>query len=269
MATTGVKSSETIHNEIKERFEKRIDESFEDNSMIDLFTMAISEEFEKVYEEIENNKTPHVWTSLEGEQLDKAGTGLNCPREPGEADVTYKYRIMRWTLSNEAGNNTAIKAALLNPKYARNIDYIPYTDGCGTATCYVLPKHYTREYIENALKEAADIIAKKGNPGTYVKYVVPRVLAVRLQIVLQPVDGADVDLLKKRIEAKIINYVNSIAPKEYLEIGQIDRLAYAEDEVMSFSVVGLSIDNDYTTKRSILQGISTKMLFDDIDWEVQ
>ena len=97
-----VKNSETVHDDIKKRFETRTNESFEDNSMIDLYTMALSDEFAKIYEEIENSRTPHVWTSLEGKQLDKAGAGLNCPREPGESDVTYKYRIMNWNLSNEA-----------------------------------------------------------------------------------------------------------------------------------------------------------------------
>lgn len=262
-----LKSSEVIHDDIKKRFEKRTNESFEDNSMIDLFTMALSDEFANVYEEIENNKTPHVWTSLEGKQLDNAGAGLNCHREPGESDASYKYRIMNWNLSNETGNDTAIRTALLNPKWASNIDYIPFTDGCGTATCYVLPKHYTREYIENALKEAADIIAKKGNSSAYVKYVVPRILGVRLQAVLQPKGGTDIDLLKTRIEEKIANYVNAIPPKEYLETGEIDRLAYSEDDVLSFSLVGLAIDDNFTTQRSILQGINTKMLFDTIDWE--
>lgn len=262
-----VKNSETVHDDIKKRFETRTNESFEDNSMIDLYTMALSDEFAKIYEEIENSKTPHVWTSLEGKQLDKAGAGLNCPREPGESDVTYKYRIMNWNLSNEAGNDTAIKTALLNPKWASNIDYIPFTDGCGTATCYVLPKHYTREYIENALKEASDIVAARGNSTAYVKYVVPRILGVRLQVILQPKEGADVDLLKARIEEKIANYINAIPPKTYLEVGEIDRLAYSEDDVMSFSLIGLAIDDNFTTQRSILQGINTKMLFDTIDWE--
>lgn len=262
-----VKDSRTIHDDIKKRFEKRMNDSFEDNSMIDLYTMAISDEFSNIYEEIEKNKTPHVWTSLEGKQLDQAGAGLNCPREPGESDVSYKYRLMNWNLSNEAGNDTAIRTALLNPTWASNIDYIPFTDGCGTATCYVLPKHYTREYIENALKEASDIIAKKGNSGAYVKYVVPRILGVRLQIVLQAKEGADVDLLKRRLEEKFSSYINAIPPKQYLEVGEIDRLAYSEDEVMSFSLVGLSIDDSYTTQRSVLQGINTKMLFDEIDWE--
>lgn len=262
-----VKSSETIHDEIKKRFEKRMNDSFEDNSMMDLFTIAISDEFESVYDEIDRNRTPHVWTSLEGEQLDKAGAGLNCPREVGESDVSYKYRLLNWNLSNEAGNDTAIKTALLNPKWARDIEYIPFTDGCGTATCYVLPKHYTREYIENSLKEASDIIARKGNPGTFVKYVVPRVLGVRLQVVLQAKEGADVELLKARLGEKIAEYVNSVPPKSYLETGEIDRLAYSEDEVLSFNLVGLSIDNSYTTQRSVLQGLNTKMLFDEIDWE--
>ncbi len=261
------RNSETIHDDIKKRFEARMNESFEDNSVIDLFTMAISDEFSNVYEEIENNKTPHVWTSLQGKELDKAGSGLNCPREPGESDVSYKYRIMNWNLSNEAGNDTAIKAALLNMKWASNADYIPFTEGCGTATCYVLPKHYTREYIENALKEASDIIAKKGNSSAYVRYVVPRIIGVRLQVVLQAQEGADVDLLKGRIEEKVADYINSIPPKQYLEVGEIDRLAYSEDEVLSFSLVGVSIDDDYTTQKSILQGIDTKMLFDSIDWE--
>ena len=53
------KSPETIHNDIKQRFERKMNDSFEDNSMMDLYTIAISEELAETYEEIERNRTPH------------------------------------------------------------------------------------------------------------------------------------------------------------------------------------------------------------------
>ena len=144
------KSAEKIYEDIGARFEASSGEAI--GSVLDMFSMAVARADEEIYDEIERNKTPHIWTSLEGDTLDATGLWVNCPRDIGENDASYKYRLMKWTLRNETGNETAIKVRLLNPEHAANIEFISLTNGCGTGTCYVLPRHYTEENISASLQ---------------------------------------------------------------------------------------------------------------------
>ena len=138
-----IKQANEIQKDITSRFEERIQNQIAAGSTIDLYNVAISETLQDVYQEIENNKTPHIWSSLEGWKLDDTGTMFNLPRKTGENDANYKYRLQRWLLSNEASNTTAIQNALLAPfEYVSNVDYHPYTKGTGTGTCYIIPKSY-------------------------------------------------------------------------------------------------------------------------------
>ena len=59
-------------------------------SVIDLYNTATSKVYEDLYLEIENNKTPHIWSNLEGEKLDDTGIWVNLPRKDGENDNNYK-----------------------------------------------------------------------------------------------------------------------------------------------------------------------------------
>ena len=80
-------------------------QEFDNGSAIGLYTDAIAHTLEDVYAEIENNKTPHVWSFLQNETLDSTGEWVNLPRATGESDNQYKYRLMNWMLINEAANN--------------------------------------------------------------------------------------------------------------------------------------------------------------------
>ena len=104
-----IKQANEIQKDITSRFEERIQNQIAAGSTIDLYNVAISETLQDVYQEIENNKTPHIWSSLEGWKLDDTGTMFNLPRKTGENDANYKYRLQRWLLSNEASNTTAIQ----------------------------------------------------------------------------------------------------------------------------------------------------------------
>jgi hypothetical protein len=260
-----MKTITEIHDAIKKRFETKVQDTFQENSAIDLYTGAVSEELHDVYQEIEDNKTPHIWTGLTGENLDKTGTAVNLPRETGESDATYLYRLMNWTKINEASNTIAIQAAVLTPQYSSNIDYVPYTKGSGTGTCYVLPKHYTQENIEAALKEAAERISKVASPSLYIEYIIPKIRSVRLQINIETENG-DTALIKEKLEQDIMEYINTIPPKSYLEIGHINKMGINTDNVKYFNVLSVIIDNESIDTIEVLQGIDTKLLFDDIIW---
>lgn len=260
-----MKTAEQVREDILKRFETRVADSVEDGSILDIYTTVLGKEGEDVYNEIERNRTPHIWSSLEGNQLDDMGTMLNIPRKTGESDTNYRYRIMNWVLTNEASNLTAINNALLIPTYASNIEFRPKVFGCGTGVCYVIPKEYTTEYIANSLAEAKNIVESVATPGLYVEYIVPRIKGVTLQIYMTTESG-DVDAIHSNIERNVLEYINNLPPYSYMQVGQINRIGITESKVDYFSVLSVLIDGQTISNTAILQDIDTKLLFDEIIW---
>lgn len=252
-----------IYEDINKRFEDKTGESA--GSVIDMFSMAIAQTDEEIYQEIEKNKTPHVWTYLTGMTLDATGMWVNCPRDVGENDSSYRYRLMKWMLRNEACNNTAIRVALLNPVHASNIEFISMTNGCGTGTCYVLPQKYTEENIKASLEEARIRISKIASPTIYIDYIIPEVKSIAFEIYVKTSNG-DENLIKDQLANKIREYVNTIAPKEYLEIGRINKIGTNTNQVEYFNVLSLIVNGAQVNKIKILQEIETKFIFDNITW---
>ena len=60
--------------------------------------------------------------------------------------------------------------------------------------------------------------------------------------------------------------MNSIAPDDYLKIGDIIKIGLNESEVEYFNVVSYFIDDEEETSISKIQGLETKFLFDSITW---
>ena len=260
-----MKTSQQVKEDMLARFYEKTQTQIETGSVVDLFTSVLAEVAEDIYQEIDNNRTPHIWSSLEEQQLDDTGTMLNLPRKVGELDANYRYRLMNWTLSNEASNLTAVNDALLLPIWASNIEFRPKVRGCGTAVCYVIPKEYTTAYINNALLEAQSIVEKVASPSLYVEYIVPRILGVKLQVYMLSETG-DVSAIKSNIESKVLEYINDIPPYAYLQVGQINRIGILEDKVDYFNVMSVIINGETVTDTAILQNIDTKFLYDEIIW---
>lgn len=260
-----MKTAEEIHSDMISRFENKINDKIQAGSAIDLFATAIAQEYEELYAEIERNRTPHVWTYLEGEYIDKAALGLNLPRKNNESDNTYKYRLSRWGLINEASNTTAIETRLFNMEHASYAEFVPKTRGAGTGTVYVIPRHYNTESIENSLAEAKTKIQDIVSPSLHIEYVIPEVKSVRLQISLRA-PNIDLPLLKSNLESEILEYVNNIAPNDYLDLGEINRIGINTAGVKYFNVLGLYINDEIAIGNKILQDLDTKLLFDEIMW---
>ena len=258
-----MRTTEEIYQSINDDFKERCGD--EPGVLMNMYTMAVSKEDEKIYQEIENNKTPHVWTELDSAGLDATGLWVNCPRDVGETDEAYRYRLLQWMLRNEAGNTTAIQTALLNPKYATNIEFVPLTHGCGTGTCYIIPEDYDTNHIQEAMKEAQDKLSKVISPDIYVDYVIPDIRAVSLELSLTTLTG-DESAIKEILKQKITSYVNAIAPKDYLSLGYIQKLGVNEDLVEHFNILSLFIDGQQIHKERVLQGLDTKFILDTITW---
>lgn len=265
MEVIKIKSAKDIQSDLSNNFNQLTNETIAPGSVIDLYNTATSKVYEDLYLEIENNKTPHIWSNLEGEKLDDTGIWVNLPRKDGENDNNYKYRLQNWMLSAESSNTTAIQNALTNLQYASNVDYQPYTKGTGTGACYIIPKNYDINTINNALNEVHDIIKQVASPSLYIEYIIPTVRTVKLQIYMVTNNG-DIEVIKTNLSNAIANYINSIPPNEYLEIGEINKIGINTNNVSYFNVISILIDNLNVGDIRVLQTIDSKMLFDKIIW---
>lgn len=267
LGVEGLRTAEQVRSDITERFEKRMNNEIASGSVLDFYNTAIGETLEDVYQEIENNKNPHLWSKLYGAQLDDMGVMLNCPRDVDENDTSYRYRLMNWVLKNEASNTTAITDVLLNSTYASNIEFCPFTKGSGTATCYIIPKDYNDVTITNALQEAHQKVAKIASPSLYVEYIIPTIRNVKFQIFISGNDSADLDIIKENLTNEIREYVNTIAPQDFLEVGAINKMGVSQPNINYFNVVELLIDDEPVGSISVVQELDSKFIFDDIIWE--
>ena len=255
-----------ILSDLKNRFEKRVQDKIADGSVLDFYNTSVSETLGDVYAEIDKYRNPHIWSKLYGSELDDMGTMLNIPRKANEDDLSYRYRIMNWVLTNEASNETAINDALLNPKYASNIEFKSCTKGCGTASCYIIPRDYSIETIRNALQEAEGIITKVADPTIHVEYIIPAIRGVQLQIFLSVRDDVDEELVKQNIEKDIQEYINTIPPKEYLNVGTINKIGIGHTGVEYFSVLSMMINDETVDRIKVVQELDSKFIFDNVIW---
>lgn len=263
-----MKDFDLIYSEIKRRYKAYTKKDITENSVIDFYTVAIADTAETIYKDIEDMKNPHIYSKLKEKSLDDLGFFMNMPREADESDHQYLYRLMNWKYSAEASNLIAINNALLNTKHSSDAEYIPRTNGSGTASVYIIPTTYAEEDITKAVEEAMELVQPIVSPSMYVEYVIPVPLPVIVHVALSSKTG-DVETIKRTFTQKVKEYINRIPPNEYLEIGQINRIGINEELVDYFSVLQLFIDNVEQDGINIFQGINQKYLVDEIVWTIE
>jgi hypothetical protein len=260
-----MKTFSQIYDDLKKKFFDRSKLDIEPGTVVDFYMLSSSEALYEAHQEIEANKNPHIFTKLSDEDLDNTGYGFNCPRMANEADDSYRYRLMNWTQKSEASNLTAIQLALMNMTYASYVTYTPLTEGVGTATAYIIPKTYDDATIENAIAETESRLKDVCSPGSYINYVIPNALPVKVVAYIS-VDSGDIVTVKDNIKKKVTQYVNNIPVGGLLEIGEINKIGVNESCVSYFNTVQLYVDNNVTAALSVLQKIESKFVFDDIIW---
>lgn len=259
-----MKTSDEAYSSLKSNLETRLNDEIQVGSVIDIYNKVIADECGDMYQYIEDNKNPYLFTNTFGSDLDSLGYWVNLERLENETDENYKYRLKDWVLSAETSNSTAITNSLLNPTYSSNIQYVPYTHGSGTATCYIIPVEYEEETISKALEEAYTLLKDKVSPSLYIEYLVPTIRAIAFHCFIS-VTG-DENSIKANIAKNIQDYVNGIAPGNYLQLGEIIKIGINEPGVEYFNVISYSIDDETSSDTKIIQELETKFLFDNISW---
>lgn len=262
-----MKTMDEAYESIVNDFYDRTSIDIEEGSVLDSYMLASSEMIEDAYQEIENNKTPHIYTSLSGNNIDDAAVLVGLTRRTDESDKNFLYRFMNWNISNKSANSTAIETALMDMTYCSNAKHIPMAFGCGTAAIYIIPTVMDDEGIELAIAEAKERLKDVVSPTSYIEYITPEIRTIKLTLLIKAT-ASDLDTLKSNIAEKIITYVNGIAPGEYLEVGEINNIGRDDSNVTYFNTGYLFVDGKETGEVSILQNIKSKFLMseDDIIW---
>ena len=261
-----IKTFSEIYESIKSRLYKKTNIDIEKGSVIDMFVSSVSDELQDAHQTIEDNKKPYLFTTQEGEELDSTGYFVSCPRYEDESDENYFYRLVRWNANNATCNATSIDNACKALEYSNAANYVPHTNGIGTATIYLIPLSYSEEDKMLCLREAQEKVSLVINPSSRVEFKVPEPRKVRLVVYLDVAEGADIALLKAEIVKNIKEYINGINPGDKLYLGQINKIGLAPKEVEYFNVVQVYINEDEATDFEILQVVEAKFLFDEIIW---
>jgi hypothetical protein len=260
-----MKTLSEIYDSINKKFKSKSKLDIEKGTTVDYYVLSSSDALLEAHKEIDSNKNPHIFTNLKGNDIDSMALLVDMPRLPEETDQTYLYRLMNWRSVAESSNIVAIENALIAMRYASNVAYVPLTQGVGTATAYIIPKTYDNDGPDKAIEETMERIKKVVSPGSIIDYVVPSIKAVNLTIYLASENGNMSDI-QSNVKTKIETYVNGIAPGEYLELGEINKIGVNEPNVNYFAVSQMYVDSKVVTGLKILQKIETKFLFDDIIW---
>ncbi len=235
-----------------------------------MFFKAISDMLYQIYEKIEENKKPYLFTNQKGDELDSTGYFLQCPREEGESDSNYLYRLSNWTQRSASCNQQAILDKCKELKYSSNQSYVPFTKGIGTATIYVIPLDYSDGAITRALVEAQEKVSPVLSPASIVDFQVPEPKYIKVVAYLDIKNNSDNETIKRNIQDQIKEYINNIPPGTSLYLGEINNIGLDTDNVEYFNVVQIFANDEEITDFEILQTITAKFLFDQIIyWEVE
>ena len=261
-----MKTFDEIYNSLKGKFYSSSKIDIAKGSVIDMIFKSFSFVLSEAHKEIEDNKKPYLFTQQKGEELNSTGYFLQCPRMANETDENYLSRLMNWTQRNATNNTVAIEEAIKTLSFSSFATYVPYTDGVGTATVYLIPHKYDDEYIKNTIYEAQNILGKVISPSTITNYTVPEPVAVKLVAYIDVKEGADLRYIQQQATKVIKEYINGIAPGDRLLLGTINNMVLDIDGVEYFNVVQVYLNDKESTAFEILQTVSTKMLFNEIIW---
>lgn len=261
-----MKNFSELYASLKNSFKKRSSLDIAEGTVLDFYMLSASEALSEAYEEIENNKNPHIYTNLKGEDIDKMAILINCPRMPNESDSSYLYRCMRWTMINASSNATSIESALSNLEHSSIATYVPYTAGTGTATVFLIPKNY--DNAENCIPEARKRLSNVISPDSYINYVISIPMPVEIKCYISFEENVDEESVRNNISEKVKEYVNNIIIGGTLSFGGINKIGSQEPGVDFFNTLIININGQPMRDLNRIQTIESKFLFESIDMEV-
>lgn len=179
-----------------------------------------------------------------------------------ETDDNFKYRIQKEKISSEAGNETAIRLALLVIPGIADVIRLPYVRGIGTADWLISSTSVavSQELLDVAQQE----IDKKQSSGMSNLAKAPVLIGAEFIFSLSykgQLETNQKDKIKSDIKKNISDYVNNLQIGETLVLDQIVKIILNSSDLiesMGDSNSSENFKNVFLYKRSGLSNLLTR-----------
>lgn len=240
-----IKSKEETLRTILREMERRIGvNATRPGDMARLFAEIISEEYFDAYEEIENIRRMASLSTSQGFYVDMIGELVDCTRNIGEDDDSYKDRISKQVYTVAGGNETAIRLrALAVPGVAR-VRIERFSHGPGSFTLQVFPTIgkadlYLLKTVEAAIATAAD-------RGIYVEVVGPKLRNIRMGVQIQVASGVlltERRMIEQDVKRAAIRYLNELQEGEMFVANElVQRVMEVDEKILDMQVTRMEVD---------------------------
>lgn len=248
------------------RIKKRLEaEGFDtsDSSVVVMFSKIIADELGEQASSIEEAYNQSRLSSATGEGLDAIGQEKNVSRLPGESDDNYRYRLSMSFLAGLGGNPESIRQALLAVDGIKDVKFMPFTHGAGSATVMIIAHD---PYQGELLLPRAEAAIKKAAPaGNRIEIALPapRALGMEVQLTLRSgVQAEDRELLRENVRLAIYEYLSGLMPGEVFVLNELRarimgvalsgvQTASEAEDVLDAEILSMTLDGERVTVGNI------------------
>lgn len=239
------KPQEEILADILERLTTDTDVTDVDpGSVARTFSEVISEQFYEFYTQLDISVAMHFVSTSNGRFLDLIGELLDCKRENGEDDDSYRARITQQVYVVAGANQTAIRLKALSVNGVKDVVLREYTHGAGSFSIYVIVEESESiKSVVSAVQAAVDDV--KGF-GVYAEVSSPVLISLDLMVRLifsNEAGSAEKSTIRQGVVNAVREYIRELSLGETFIINEtIQRIMDVSDKILDLEIYGMKVD---------------------------
>jgi len=263
-----IKTQMEMVNRILSEVERRIGVNASGaGTIVQTFTEVLVEDFYDFYEELNLVNAMAFLSTSEGIYVDLIGDLLNCPREVGEADGTYKQRIRNQVYTVAGGNLVAIRLKALAVPGVADITIEEFTNGPGSFTCHVfgMAGQPSAQLVESVRQAVSNIKSY----GIEIDVRAPKETSVSLGINVAFKESAGASerrLIQNAIGKNVATYINALEMNETLIINEVIEIVMgSHDKVMDCVIERLMINEQERLVSNVIPGENERFVVSTVE----
>jgi hypothetical protein len=209
---------------------------------------AINEMIGILYDSLDTNIDAATFSKAEQGFVDLIGELFNCPRNYGETDEEYKYRISNQVSIVASANKTSIEFATYNIENVTKVVLVPYTHGIGSFSAYVITDTMLvgndLDSVLSTVQEKVDTVAAYGI-RTYVVAPKPLTVSMNVNVIFKQGTSSTIQsTVRSDVARNIKAYVDALDMNEGLVVAEIiDTIMDLNSAIYDVAINSITINN--------------------------
>lgn len=209
------------------------------------FVEILVEEFYPFYEELDAITINTYISTATGTYLDLIGELLNCARLQGESDTDYRARIVNQIFVVAGATETALRIKLLTIEGIADVEFVRFTHGAGSFTCYVTPSVYPLQ--KTILFEAQKMVEAVEAQGVYgeVKTATATPVDVSVSLIFNSsTTNPERQTIRQNVAASVERYINNLGMGGTLIINElIEQIMGTSPKILDLQIANIAVSN--------------------------